>query len=298
MTATQATAKNQDESTRAEEVDASVALEAAYALGRSSWPEVVLSYESFHAHATRLGSSRWVVPAHPGDLYLCAACQNGEAAAYEALEAKYFPAVKQVVNRIVGERLVLEEVLQEIRTRLFVGRAPKISSYRGSGPLAGWLRSLAVNMAQDRLRANIIQRGRMRKLASAQRDASTRTTLDECGDERVFRGKSAQVCGHAWWGAIGSLCTDERQLLQQYFVSGVSVDTLGSLFGVHRATIHRRIRRATEHLRRQVRESLTSHYWDLTEGDRDALAFSAGCELDLSEALVRGDVGSSPAAPS
>jgi RNA polymerase sigma-70 factor (ECF subfamily) len=294
MTATQAMVMDQQQSARREVTEAPVALEAAHALGQSTWTEIALSYERFHAHAARLGYTRWVVPAHPADLYLCAACANGESAAYQALEVRYFPALARVVCRILGERAATEEVLQEIRTRLLVGSAAKISSYRGSGPLAGWLRILAVNAAQDRLRSNNVQRGRLRKLACAQRMASSTTTLDE--GEQAFRSDYARLCARAWCAAIGALGADERQLLHNYFVSGLSIDRLGPLYRVHRATIHRRIRRATERVRRQVRETLSSQYWDLSHRDLDALAFRGCHDLDLGATLVRDTVDPSHAA--
>jgi len=90
----------------------------------------------------------------------------------------------------------VEEVLQEIRTRLLVGSNPKISSYRGSGALSGWLRSLAVNAAQDRVRSNIVQRGRLRRIAAAERGRPSATTLEDSA-EQPFRSDHARVCGRA-----------------------------------------------------------------------------------------------------
>jgi RNA polymerase sigma-70 factor, ECF subfamily len=273
-------------------------LHDAYALGRSSWPEIVLSYESFRLHAARHGYSLWSVPAHPVDLYLCAACISGSAAAYEALEARFFSKLRPVVGRIVGEDLLAEEVLQDVRTRLFVGRAPKITSYRGNGPLAGWLRSLAVNVAQDCLRSKVVQRGRLRKVVMAQREEPIMTEMDESEEPFALRGECAEVCCRAWCEAIRALCGEERELLRQCFVFERSVDELGTLYGVHRATIHRRIRRAVERLRLQVSEVLSIHYGDLTAADRDEMAFSAGCQLNLSAILLDGEVNSSRAASS
>jgi RNA polymerase sigma-70 factor (ECF subfamily) len=284
MTGTQSMTSDQVQPPR----EGSTALHAAYAQGRRAWPEVELSYERFQGHAAALAYTSCVVPAYPADLYLCAACASGERAAYQALEATHFPGLERAVRRILGEKAGTEEVLQEIRTRLFVGSGPKISSYRGSGALSGWLRSLAVNAAQDRVRSNIVQRGRMRRLATAERGTPTATTLEESA-EQPFRRDYARVCGRAWRAALATLGCADRQLLHHHFVSGLSIDVLGPLYGVHRATVHRRIRKAVERMRQQVRERLTRHYRDLSEGDLDALAFRACCDLDLSGELVRGE---------
>jgi len=304
MTATQSKATDEQPSANlradsgcelSSQQETSLALQDTYALGRSTWTEIALSYERFHRHATRLGYSCCVVPAHPRDLYLCAACEDGQSAAYQALEARYFPTLGRVLCRILGDQAAAEEVLQEIRTRLFVGSAPKIANYRGSGPLAGWLRTLAVHAAQDRLRANSVQRGRLRQLASAQRTVLCAMTPDE-GGETAFRRDYAQVCARAWSAAIGSLAAQERRLLHHHFVSGLSIDRLGPLYRVHRATIHRRIRRATEQVRCQVRQALARHYRDLAQRDLDALAFRACRDLDLGAALVNEPVDPSHAA--
>ena len=275
--------------------EASTALHAAYAQGRRTWPQLALSYERFHAHASALAYTSCVVPAYPADLYLCAACANGESAAYQALEATHFPGLERAVCAILGEKAAAEEVLQEIRTRLLVGSNPKISSYRGSGALSGWLRSLAVNAAQDRVRSNIVQRGRLRRIAAAERGRPSATTLEESA-EQPFRSDHARVCGRAWSAALASLASADRQLLYHYFISGLSIDVLGPLYGVHRATVHRRIRKAVERVRQQVRERLLRHYRDLSERDLDALAFRACCDLDLGGALVPGDLQPSHAA--
>jgi RNA polymerase sigma-70 factor (ECF subfamily) len=291
MTGTQSKALEQVQPPR----EAGTALHAAYAQGRKAWPEVELSYERFHAHVTALAYTSCVVPAYPADLYLCAACAGGESAAYQALEATHFPGLGRAVFRILGEKAGTDEVLQEIRTRLFVGSNPKISSYRGSGALSGWLRSLAMNAAQDRVRSNIVQRGRLRRLATAERGSPTTITLED-SPEQPFRGDYARVCGRAWCGALATLGSADRQLLHHYFVSGLSIDALGPLYGVHRATVHRRIRKAVERVRQQVHERLLRHYRDLSEGDLDALAFRACGDLDLGGALVRADLQSSHAA--
>jgi RNA polymerase sigma-70 factor (ECF subfamily) len=275
--------------------EASTALHAAYLQGHQTWPQLELSYERFRAHVGALAYTSCVVPAYPADLYLCAGCANGESAAYQALEATHFPSLERAVYAILGEKAGTEEVLQEIRTRLFVGSSPKISTYRGSGSLSGWLRSLAVNAAQDRVRANIVQRGRLRRLATAERGSPSATTLEDSA-EQPFRRDYARVCHRAWCAALATLGSAERQLLHHYFVSGLSIDVLGPLYGVHRATVHRRIRKAVERVRNQVRERLLRHYRDLSETDLDALAFRACCDLDLGGSLVRDDLQPSHAA--
>jgi RNA polymerase sigma-70 factor, ECF subfamily len=261
----------------------SVALQTAHALARRTWPGVTLSYERFRAHVTREGSAPAVVPAHPADLYLCAACLDGQAAAYQSLESAHFPALRAIVRRLLDDPSAVEEVLQEVRTRLFVGDSPKIASYRGSGCLSGWLRSVAVHAAQDHLRAVSVRRGWLRKLERTQHANAALAT--DATDEQAFQTQRASVCEQAWNSAIRSLGSSERQLLHHHFVSGLSIDVLGAIYAVHRATIARRIRRATDRVRRRVREALATNYHGLCAADLDALALRACGDVDVMRTL-------------
>lgn len=258
-----------------------VALEAAHAMARLTWPEVRLSYENFQAHLSREGSAAAAAVEHASDMYLCAACKCGQAEAYEVLEAVYFPALRRLLSRLLREENAVEEVLQDVRTRLFVGDSPKIASYRGSGCLAGWLRSVAVHAARDHLRCTRAQRGRWKRLSHP--DVALLGALGAVTDtleDRVGQWER-QRCQQAWNAAIRSLGSEERQLLYHHFVHGLSIDALGALYGVHRATAARRIRRATATVRRRVRSALADHYGDMNTHDLDRLAQRTCCELDV-----------------
>lgn len=261
-----------------------VALEAAHAIARRTWPDVRLSYEKFQAHVSHEGSTGAGVE-HPSDMYLCAACKYGEVGAYEVLEAAYFPALRRLLSRLLREESAVEEVLQDIRTRLFVGASPKIASYRGSGCLAGWLRSVAVHAARDHLRCSRARRGRLRRLSHAAVLGTLGPAAADALDERVSQWER-QRCQQAWNAAIRSLGSEERQLLHHHFVHGLSIDALGALYGVHRATAARRIQRATASLRRRVRDELASHYGGMSSHELDRLAQRTCCELDVMHSLA------------
>jgi len=257
----------------------SLSLRAAHDVASRAWPSVQLSYEKFFEHVSR-GESNPRVPEHAAAVYLCAACKDGQVTAYQALEAAYFPALGAILRRLLGT-CAAEEVLQDVRTRLLVGVPPKIASYRGSGSLAGWLRSVAVHAAQDHLRAAGVRRTCLQKLARAQRV----THAADASDDQLFQKQRREVCERAWHSAIGSLDSAERQLLHHHFVSGLSIDVLGTIHAVHRATIARRIRRATARVRRRVHEALALPCQDLSVGDVDALALRACGDVDVGRTL-------------
>lgn len=265
--------------------DPSRALLEAYAAGQRVWPNVPLSHPQFCAYLLRCGEEPRPL-AHPAELYLCAACALGHQSAYRALEQAYFPPLKLAIQPLLRHRHAVEDVLQDIRGRLLVGNEPKIASYRGSGSLGGWLRSVAIHAAQDHLRASKLNRQRAQKLVEAQRvNLEGQASWTPASDEHALRRDFIGACQWAWHAAVHSLTSVERKLLHHHFVSGLSIDILGELYGVHRATVARRIRRAADHLSQRVRAALSAHYQDWSGPALDALAREACGELDLAGLL-------------
>lgn len=255
----------------------------AHAAGVSAWPHVHLTYEELCQYVTRCGYGEGL-RAHPADLYLCAACALGHQSAYRAIEKTYFPKLSVGIYRMVKDTQVVGEVLQELRSRLFVGHLPKIATYKGSGTLCGWLCRVAMCVSSNYLRAAAAQR---RLRSSLEQCVSVTHVAEDSPDERTFRNDRRRSCEQAWLSAVHSLDATDRQLLHRYFVAGLSIDRLGPLYSVHRATIARRIRRTTEHVRRQVRASLSSCYPGWNAQDLDALALGVCRELDVSASLLR-----------
>lgn len=254
---------------------------AAYAAGRSIWGDLALGYPQFVEH-TR-GLERAAMAAHAADLYLCAACAAGHPRAYQTIEALHFPALSGVLQRLLGDPGSVQEVLQELRIRLFVGPAPRIASYRGSGSLFAWLRTIAIHAAHDQLRASSVQRGRLRRLSLAQRELGASHLSP---GERLLDGQPReQLIERACSAAIASLQREQAQLLRHYFVSGLSIDELSPLYAVHRATIARRIRRAIEHIRAFARRELKARL-QLSAEELDELVRDSCAEVDLSEGLA------------
>jgi RNA polymerase sigma-70 factor (ECF subfamily) len=261
-------------------------LHEAYAAGRQAWTGLRLSYPQFCAYLLRSGNGA-VLPARPAELYLCASCALGQENAYRALEKTYFPPLKLAIQPLLRDRHAVDDVLQTLRSRLFVGSTPKIASYRGLGSLCGWLRTVAVHAAQDYLRANKSNRQHLRQLADAQRvNAQGQARWMPASDEQAFQRDFAGACQTAWRSALHSLSEMERKLLHHHYVSGLSIDILGTLYGVHRATVARRIQRATARICGRVRATLSAHYQDWSGPDLDILARDACAELDLAGLLL------------
>ncbi len=249
----------------------------AYERARDEWPELRLSFEQFEQHLLALGHAG-DQPREAGSLYLCLACALGLPAAHAALEALYFPWLRKELCCIDPD--LADEMLQQVRSRLLVGPAPKIGLYRGEGSLASWLRAVALNVARDQLRADRAARARRTALASAVQEPGTamRPWL-EAPDELAFRAQRVQLCEQALTRAVGALSVAERSLLHNHFVLSLSIDVLGPMYGVNRATAARRIQRALRVLQRRFWRELELELGSLEQGEASELLRATARQL-------------------
>lgn len=188
------------------------------------------------------------------ELYLVCACADGDARAVHRFEAAYFGEVRAAMARVTNELAITDEALQRLRERLFVcaaGAADRprgIASYAGRGDLRGWLRVAATRAALELLRAR--------------RPAEPADALDQITDDAadpelaLMRRQYGSAASAAVAAAFAELEPRERNLLRQYFVDGLTIDALGKLYAIHRATAARWVERARAALEKRTRAQL------------------------------------------
>lgn len=120
------------------------------ARARAAWPDFDVPADELVAWLrARAGDDAGALAAlHAGDLYLACACARGEARALAAFER----LLAEAAAHLGADAALADEVRQLLRHRLFVGDdgvPPKIATYGGRGPLAGWLRIAATRAAID-----------------------------------------------------------------------------------------------------------------------------------------------------
>src|SRR5262245_19889002 len=89
---------------------------------------------------------------HAEDFALALACMDNLPGALTQVERLCGPAIDAAVARIDRSPELRDEVRQTLWQRLFVGtpgQAPRILSYAGRGPLAGWVSVAAQRLALD-----------------------------------------------------------------------------------------------------------------------------------------------------
>jgi RNA polymerase sigma-70 factor (ECF subfamily) len=78
-----------------------------------------------------------------------AAAQAGDTHAHGAIYALYSNRLFTLIYRLVQRRAMAEDLLQEV----FIEVLRSVSSYRGTGPFGGWLRTIAVHKCLRQLRS-------------------------------------------------------------------------------------------------------------------------------------------------
>ena len=128
----------------------------------------------------------------------------------------------------------MEEILQEVRTKVLVGPDARIKDYTGAGPLWAWTRIILVRTTLNRLRrpATVDLEEVLDTLASG----------DSLGpDLAAEQRRHLPRVKVALEDALIALPSADRLLLKLHFVDGLGVRRLAQFLGVHYVTAARRL---------------------------------------------------------
>jgi RNA polymerase sigma-70 factor (ECF subfamily) len=223
------------------------AWQALVATARAEWPSVAIDEDKLAPIiGERVGSSfagadlaTALAAAPAGDLALASACLVQEPTAHAAFDA-VLTEVDAAGAAVNATRDLVDEVKQLLRVQLLVpkdAKPPGIAGYRGKGPLRGWVRITAT-------------RELIRHKKKLQRDVPLERSLDgmlTSGHDPALEALKAEYRSEfavALREAIELLSAEDRTLLRQQIVDGMSIDAIGVAFGVHRATAARWLTKA------------------------------------------------------
>lgn len=193
----------------------------------------------------------------PGELHLAdvgwaRALAAADAEALARYERELAPMIDAQLRRRGFADDAIEDVQQTLRARLFVGDGdgPAIARYEGRGALRSWvlvgaLRE-AVRMRQRATPEPALDDDAL--IALAERSEAADLALDKQRYRDAFR--------ISFRAALAALAPRERVLLRMNVLDGLTIDQIGALHGVHRATAARWIDRARELVSRAVRRDL------------------------------------------
>lgn len=182
------------------------------------------------------------------DLVLARACANGIDCAWQRFLDLYKEPLRRAAiaiaqNETVGRDLAdsLHAELYGLTTRDGVRRCP-LDSYRGRGSLLGWLRTTLAQRHVDRYR---------RTYREQPLDA-----LDAPAPVQPDGAAPSPILANAVEQALAQQNVEERLLLAAYYLDARTLAQIAVVLHVHEATVSRRLRRATDVVRKQVLQNL------------------------------------------
>lgn len=213
------------------------------------------------------------------DLYLAMACATNDSAAIAHLDAMLPAMIRPALARLGTAASDDDEIVQRVRVALFArtgDRAPGIAGYSGRGELRSYVRAIAAKLALKRLERE--------EMPSPDDDSDTLALLPSDSDTpelRLLKERCRGDLKEAFAAAIAELASRDRTLLRQHYVDGLSIDALGALHGVHRATCARWIAAARQDILSALRKRLRSGL-GLEQRDVESAIALVRSQLDLS----------------
>lgn len=250
---------------------------------RRVWRGVVIDDEIFWAFlARRMPPDRDLLEVldelKNEDLYLACACLEGDERAARAFEKAYFPVLDRALSGLCGRTGQADDVKQSVYQKVFVGeegREPAIHKYDGLGDLRAWVRVTAVRMA-----LNLKRDGKRERPLSP----DILVTLPKSGpgpEEDYLKRVYSDAFKRAFGRALAALDHKQRNLLRYYYIDGLTVEQIGSIYRVHKATISRRLAEIRELLLTETRNSLIREL-DVDRTEFDSIMRLIQSRMDIS----------------
>lgn len=224
---------------------------------RAAWPSVDVSELNFMTYvAERIDEDvdpQSLAKLSMSELYLVCACVERDPEALRCLERRYFARLPAVVARVAPD--AGEDVVAQMRERLVMPTKPGqgLASYAGRSDLWTWLRISAVRAA-----VRVRRRGeRVTQQEQAVVDSLGLSSAFGAAPESAHeRQRFTQDVSQAVESSFRQLSGEEKTLLMQHYVDGLTTLELGRLYAVHRVSISRRLVRARRRLLERARADL------------------------------------------
>ncbi|HLL22011.1 MAG TPA: sigma factor-like helix-turn-helix DNA-binding protein [Kofleriaceae bacterium] len=251
----------------------------AWHAGRAQWPEIELDQDRFIEHLDTVDPG--AATRFPTDLYLAAACIARDAAALAIFDRDVLSGARGAIGAVDGSAEFIDEALQRLRTSLLVGDggAPRLTLYAGRGPLRAWVGIAAARTALMMRRSQ----KRAREVASDGDDWTGSLAMISTNNPELelLKRQYAMAFSVALRDAVAALEPRLRSVLKMSFVDGLSIDEIGTIYVVHRATAARWIQKACEEVFEKTRAFLAARL-SLTSTELDGMNAMVRSQIDVS----------------
>lgn len=249
--------------------------------GVEAWPAIDVSLARFTAHVEAVSPPSLELDAlaklSGEGLTLAAACLDQQPAAMSIFESVYLAPLSRVLAKLDGGSEVANDVLQRLRAQFFAPASGKSSffAYSGAGAFAVWLKVIAVREAQK------MRRGAVSTNTISDDALSVMPTPEADPELRFMKLQHRAHFKVCFQEALTALGKRERSVLRMSLVEGLSIDDIGKVYDVHRATAARWLTSAREQLVRDCRVKLAGRL-GVSEAELDELMGSVQSNLSIS----------------
>ncbi len=215
------------------------ALVSRWAEVSETWSQLTVTPDALAAELHARGwSAEELESRHVPDLALALACMRGDAEALRVFEDTILASTAGSIRSIDANDAFVDEVKQRTRVKLLVadGRdEPRIRDYAGRGRLGAWVTVTAIRTAltlvRESNRANRFAEDRWARALA----------LPEVGDAELEYLKETyrKQFTASLQEAILHMDNRSKTILRMYFAQGMSIDEIGTVYGVHRSTVAR-----------------------------------------------------------
>jgi RNA polymerase sigma-70 factor (ECF subfamily) len=219
-----------------------------------AWPTLVLDRDVWRRHLDALGWSD-ESPPFPEHLYLACACGRGDAEALRLVDGQFVSPLLGAAQRKLRDLDAAEEVLQLTRERLFTGPEPRILTYRGSGHLRVWLMMVMSRLIASSKRSEAAQHRRERGLVELWEEIA-----EGLPQRPSVQPQAVELVERCLRRAFAALPARDRAVMKLYYLEGLSIDAIGTMYTRHRSQVARWLvgcrDRVRDELRRQVQREI------------------------------------------
>lgn len=250
---------------------------------REAWPQVNVDPDAFAAYAAACASEGGKLPAYLADLYLAFGALRGDPHALRALDGNILPQVDSAVRRIDSSSQFVDDVRQTLRIRMLIGsdnEPPRIGTYAGKGPLAGWLSVSATRIALNLKRGSVKTTSTedvLRDLPASGPDPEVHHL------KTLYRAEFADALRFA----LESLSERERVVLRLHYVDGMKLAHIATLYKVHESTASRWMSAAVSEVGKLSRKRLEERL-SVSRDTLDSMARLVQSSLDVSIRRILG----------
>jgi RNA polymerase sigma-70 factor len=197
------------------------------------------------------------------DLFLTTACAAGDSAAWEVFRRQYRSVIQTAALKASTSASEAAELSDTLLTDLFLphesGRGEsKIAQYHGLGSLEGWIKVVVHRMAIDQIRLHR-QDVPIEDMEAELPSNSAHGRADESIKERDTH-RAREMVSQCLTTALEQLNSQERLVLNLYYLNGVNLKGIGQFLKAHESTASRLIERLKTQLHKSVNKQLQDKF--------------------------------------